>query len=158
MAGPWLVGLASRCRGQGPESFPVPPKKTENPPENRGAFLGTRLIGVCRAPHPPIEGQLVEKPTGVGRASLPTHNSTETIWNNLLLQLQPGCFRTVVAIYGQLHQVHLHGITIAVPSCWLPLLGQRRDLLEAAARRATGGRALMVHLTASDAELAGGVE
>ena len=97
----------------------------------------------------------MEKPTGVGRASLPETHSTAAIWRRLLERLPFGAFRSVLACHCRLEAEHLHGLTIAAPSCWLPLLGERRDLLERAAHAATGKR-LAVHLVATDAETAGG--
>jgi len=90
------------------------------------------------------------------RASLPGPESTEAVWGRLVQQLQLGCFRSVVSIHCRLEMLHPHGLTIAAPCCWLPVLGERRELLERAASRAMGGRPMVVHLIASDAEPAGG--
>ena len=99
--------------------------------------------------------QIMEKPTGVGRASLPNPDSTEAVWGRLLQQLQLGCFRSVLAIHCRLEALEPDGLTIAAPSCWLPVLVERRELLERAASRAMG-RPVAVELVASDAEQAGG--
>ena len=79
-----------------------------------------------------------------------------TLWGGLLRCLPYGAFRSLVALYCRLHAVHPHGITIAAPRAWLPVLGKRRELLERAASWAMGGRPMAVHLIASDAESAGG--
>ena len=100
----------------------------------------------------------MSKPRGVGRASLPNPDSIETIYAGLLQSLPFGSLRSVFACHCEVAAVHRHGLTIAAPACWLPMLGQRRDLLERAAARAMGGRRLMVHLVATDAEPAGGGE
>jgi hypothetical protein len=91
-----------------------------------------------------------------GRASNPEPDSTEAAWGRLVQQLQLGCFRSVVRIHCRLEALHLHGLTIAAPSFWLPVLGERRELLERAASRAMGGRPMVVHLIATDAEPVGG--
>lgn len=98
----------------------------------------------------------MEKPTGVGRASLPDPESTEAVLARLLPLLPFGSLRTVVRVYCELQALHPHGLTIAAPSCWLPVLAERRELLERAASRAMGGRPMVVHLIAADAEPAGG--
>lgn len=85
-------------------------------------------------------------------------DSTEAVWTALLRCLPFGSLRSVMSCHCRLDAIHLHGVTITAPSCWLEVLGQRRDLLERAASRAMGGRRLMVHLIASDAEAAGGGE
>jgi hypothetical protein len=77
---------------------------------------------------------------------------TEALWSRLLQRLPFGSFRSVVAVHCRLERVHLHGLTVSAPSCWLPVLGQRRELLERAASRAMGGRPVVVHLMPCDAE------
>lgn len=91
-----------------------------------------------------------------GRASNPEPDSTETVWGRLIQQLQLGCFRSVVRIHCRLEALEPGALTIAAPSCWLPVLAERRELLERAASRAMGGRPMVVHLIATDAEPAGG--
>lgn len=93
---------------------------------------------------------------GVGRAFLPDPDSTEALWLALLRYLPFGSLRSVMVTHCKLQEIHLHGLTVSAPSCWLQVLGQRRELIERAASRAMGGRPVMVHLTASDAEPAGG--
>jgi hypothetical protein len=61
----------------------------------------------------------------------------------------------VLAIHCRLEALEPHGLTIAAPGCWLPVLAERRELLERAASRAMG-RPVAVELVASDAEPAGG--
>ncbi|MFN4867788.1 MAG: hypothetical protein ACK5GZ_15910 [Cyanobium sp.] len=60
-----------------------------------------------------------------------------------------------MACHCRLEAIHLHGLTITAPSCWLPVLGPRRELIERAASCAMGGRPVMVHLMPCDADAAG---
>jgi len=98
----------------------------------------------------------MSKPTGVGRASLPNPDSTEAVWAGLLRWLPFGSLRSVMACHCRIEAIHLHGLTVTAPTCWLEVLGQRRELIERAASRAMGGRPVVVHLMPSDAEPAGG--
>ena len=95
---------------------------------------------------------------GVGGPSPADLHSIPAVWAALLHWLPFGSLRSVASVHCRIEAIHGHGLTISAPTCWLPMLGQRRDLLERAASRATGGRRLMVHLIASDAEPAGGGE
>lgn len=83
-------------------------------------------------------------------------DSTETVWRNLLRSLPFGALRSVMSCQCTLQTIHLHGLTISAPSCWLQVLSERRELIERAASRAMGGRPVVVHLMPSDAEPAGG--
>lgn len=98
----------------------------------------------------------MSKTTRGGWASLPDTHSTGAVWAGLLRCLPFGSLRSVMACHCHLEAIHLHGLTITAPTCWLPVLGQRRDLIERAASRAMGGRPVVVHLMPSDAEPAGG--
>lgn len=98
----------------------------------------------------------MSKPTGVGWASLPNPDSTEDVWAGLLHWLPFDSLRSVMACHCHLEAIHLHGLTITAPSCWLEVLGQRRELIERVASRVMGGRPVVVHLMPSDAEPAGG--
>ncbi|MEY3930692.1 MAG: hypothetical protein RLZZ516_2402 [Cyanobacteriota bacterium] len=95
---------------------------------------------------------------GVGGPSPADLDSIAAIWGRLLQSLPFGSLRSVASVHCRIEAIHGHGLTISAPTCWLPMLGQRRDLLERAASRAMGGRRLMVHLVATDAEPAGGGE
>lgn len=83
-------------------------------------------------------------------------NPTEAVWAALLRCLPFGSLRSVMACHCRLEAIHLHGLTITAPSCWLRVLGERRELIERAASRAMGGKPVVVHLMPCDAEPAGG--
>ncbi len=93
---------------------------------------------------------------GVGGPSPADPDSTEAVWAGLLRWLPFGSLRSVMSVHCRLQEIHLHGLTITAPGCWLEVLGQRRELIERAASRAMGGRPVVVHLMPSDAEPAGG--